>query len=63
MYHTDTKGVSGEKQMTFSEFIKKLSDAVTNLTQISVEAELKDYFAPEELPGLDKKIKVGIHRR
>ena len=48
--------------MTFSDFTSKLSDAITNLTQISIEAELKDYFAPEELPGLDKKIKVGVHR-
>jgi len=50
------------RSMTIPEFIPVLSAAGATLTQQHINEELRDYFAPEELPGLDKKIKTGISR-
>lgn len=50
----------GAKKMTLKEFLSKISHAVTHLTASGVEAELRDYFPPEELPGLVHKIKIGV---
>ena len=58
-----TQGAQSKKQtkkMTIKEFLEKLTLAIEELTQKSLENELRDYFNPIEFPGLDKKIKIGI---
>lgn len=50
----------GAKKMTLEEFLAKISLAVTQIIPDGVETELRDYFPPEELPGLTHKIKIGV---
>lgn len=50
----------GAKKMTLEKFLSKISHAVTEITPVGVETELRDYFASEELPGLAHKIKIGV---
>jgi hypothetical protein len=50
-----------KNQMPISVFIAKLTSASQKLTQDAIDKELKDYLSKEELPGLDKKIKVAIN--
>jgi|WetSurMetagenome_2_1015567.scaffolds.fasta_scaffold00272_22 predicted nucleotidyltransferase component of viral defense system len=48
--------------MPLDEFIAKIESAASALTGETVEDELRDYLAPEELPGLDRKIAGGIRK-
>ena len=53
-----TKTVS----MTLNEFRIKLQKALSEITQEKIEEQLRDFFSPEELPGLENKIRIGIKR-
>ena len=33
-----------------------------NFTQGMVEEQMQDYLPPVELPGLEKKMRIGIHK-
>lgn len=57
-YRRKTKKQS--RRMTIAEFIDTLNKAREILSQQKVQNDLRDYFAPEELPGLEKKIKTGL---
>jgi hypothetical protein len=46
--------------MSLQEFIDLLDDATGSLQQKEVDEELRDYFLPEQLPGLSMKIRVGV---
>jgi predicted nucleotidyltransferase component of viral defense system len=48
--------------MSMDDFITKLETAAATLTQKMVDNELRDYMPPQELPGLNLKIKGGIQR-
>jgi len=48
--------------MTITELAHKLDAALTALTQAAVEEQMQDFLAPEELPGLEKKIRIGVHK-
>lgn len=50
------------KSMTVPEFVSTLNITCNEITPQQIVNELRDYFVPEELPGLDKKIKNGISR-
>lgn len=56
------KSKVNKKKMTISEFSDKLLSTSQHLTQDAVEKELRDYLSPEELPGLEKKIKIAINK-
>lgn len=56
------KSKVNKKKMTINEFAEKLLLASQLLTQTTVETELRDYLSPEELPGLEKKIKIAVHK-
>lgn len=53
-----TKKVS----MSLNEFVVKLETAISSLRQQMIEEQLRDFFSPEELPGLEKKMKIGLKR-
>jgi predicted nucleotidyltransferase component of viral defense system len=57
-----TKSNGNKKKMTINEFAEKLLSTSQHLTQAAVETELGDYLSPEELPGLEKKIKIAVHK-
>lgn len=46
--------------MTLGDLIDKLESATVSLSQKSVEEQMRDYLAPEELPGLEMKMRVGL---
>ncbi len=48
--------------MTLSEFRLKLDDTISTITQDLIEEQLRDFFSPEDLPGLENKIKIGLKR-
>ncbi len=56
------KSKVNKKKMTTNEFAEKLQSASQHLTQEAVKAELCDYLSPEELPGLEKKIKIAVSK-
>jgi predicted nucleotidyltransferase component of viral defense system len=59
--HMENRHGSGKKvSMSLPAFIEKLKAEATRLNQKMIEAELRDYLARDELPGLDKKIVGGI---
>ena len=51
-----TKKVS----ITLNEFVLKLEDTISKITQRMIEEQLRDFFSPEDLPGLEKKLKIGL---
>jgi len=53
-----TKKVS----MSLKEFVEKLDAATSGLTQTMIENQMRDFFSPEDLPGLEKKMKIGLKR-
>ncbi len=55
------KKVGTVKSMTIEQFIEKLRSSVVGITQSDVEGELRDFFPPDQLPGLQKRISVGIN--
>jgi predicted nucleotidyltransferase component of viral defense system len=56
------KSKVNKKKMTINEFAEKLLSVSQHLTQSEVETELRDYLSQEELPGLEKKIKIAVHK-
>jgi hypothetical protein len=46
--------------MSLSAFIDKQRKESVRLNQKTIEHELRDYLANDELPGLDKKVIGGI---
>jgi predicted nucleotidyltransferase component of viral defense system len=58
IHRRNTKNFKTE--MSLADFIETLETAIGLLDQKSVEAELGDFFAPGQLPGLSMKIRVGI---
>lgn len=54
------KNKGGPKSMSMETFKKKLSTYLDSLSEKEVVAELRDTLPIEELPGLDKKIKVAL---
>lgn len=48
--------------MTIADLSRKLKDAAASLSSQAVEVQMQDFFAPEQLPGLDKKIKIGLKK-
>jgi predicted nucleotidyltransferase component of viral defense system len=48
--------------MSIQQFRTRLECEIANITQENTEMELRDYFAAEELAGLDKKIRTGLAR-
>src|SRR3989339_219114 len=61
-YTGKTRHKNLPKSLTLNEFVERLKTAVKNLTAKEVEQELRDYLAPEELAGLDKRMTVGLMR-
>jgi predicted nucleotidyltransferase component of viral defense system len=57
-----SKMMTGKRKMTITEFVEKLLSASQHLTEGAIETELRDYLAPEEIPGLEKKIKVAVNK-
>ncbi len=53
-----TKNVS----LSLNEFVMKLEDAISVIKQGMIEVQLRDYFSPVDLPGLEQKLKIGIKR-
>ena len=53
-----TKTVS----MTISDLIEALTTTLAGLSQESVVEQMQDYLATVELPGLEKKIRIGIKK-
>jgi hypothetical protein len=48
--------------LTKAEFVDKLDDATTRLTQSAIDQEMRDYLPMLELPGLYRKIIGGIRK-
>lgn len=59
--HYRNKSKVNKKEMTIKELTEKLLSAARLLTQDAVETELRDYLSAEELPGLEKKIKIAVN--
>lgn len=59
-YASVNKTRRGPKSMTLEEFLNKLRQAVEDLDAQMVMDELRDLLGPDELVGLDKKIKIGL---
>jgi predicted nucleotidyltransferase component of viral defense system len=53
-----TKKVS----MRIPDLIRKLEDAILSLTPQAVEQQLQDFFLPEQLPGIEKKMRIGLRK-
>ena len=49
-------------KMTIPDVAHKLKNALATLTQAAVEKQMQDFLAPEELPGLEKKIRIGVNK-
>lgn len=49
------------KKMSIIEFTNVLVKEIENINQNTITLELRDYLKPEELPGLDLKIKKSIY--
>ena len=54
------KGKVRKYSLPLSEFIELLDVSIKSLQQRQVEEELRDYFLPEQLPGLSMKIRAGV---
>jgi len=52
-----------KQNLSLREFVLKLQLAVSHLNQEDLEEELRDFFSPEELPGLDMKMKIGLKKQ
>jgi predicted nucleotidyltransferase component of viral defense system len=48
--------------MTLNELIQKLQNVGEILNQAKIEEQMRDYLTPEELPGLEKKIRIGLKK-
>jgi predicted nucleotidyltransferase component of viral defense system len=48
--------------MGIPDLISNLKDAVASLTPRAVEQQLQDFFIPEQLPGIEKKIRIGLRK-
>jgi len=46
--------------MTLDDLIQKLQDLGETLNQAVIEEQMRDYLTPEELPGLEKKMRIGL---
>lgn len=56
------KGKTKKVSMSLEDFRMKLKNASLTIDYKSVTEELRDFFPPEELPGLDMKLKMGINK-
>lgn len=61
-YAKKVRGKAMPKRMTLEQFWEKLWHHTATLTQKEIENELRDYFEPDHLVGLDKKMKVALHQ-
>ncbi len=59
-YARSVKATGLSKSMTLANFCIKLREKLDNLTFKDVETELRDTLSPNQLPGLEKKIKVVL---
>ncbi|MBD3390983.1 MAG: hypothetical protein GF418_02945 [Chitinivibrionales bacterium] len=48
--------------MSVKDLVEKLRKTTASLSAAGVAEQMRDYLTPEELPGLDKKIRVGVSR-
>ena len=48
--------------MTIIDLISTLTTALVDLSQTMVEEQMRDFLLPEELPGLEKKIRIGVNK-
>lgn len=48
--------------MSVTEFIDKLRKSHSGLSQSMVDEQLRDFLEPDELPGLEKKMKIGLKK-
>ena len=48
--------------MNTADLIRKLEGALSALTPQAVEKQMQDFFAPQHLPGMEKKIRIGLHK-
>jgi predicted nucleotidyltransferase component of viral defense system len=48
--------------MSTAELVNKIRDNLASLTQRMVEEQMRDYMVNSELPGLEKKIRIGINK-
>jgi predicted nucleotidyltransferase component of viral defense system len=61
-YAKRVKGEALPKKMSLDAFWEKLRQKIKSLTQKEIDNELRDYFEPTQLLGLDKKIKVVVYQ-
>jgi len=48
--------------MEVADLVARLDTALSSLTQPLVEEQMRDFRRPEELPGLEKKIRIGVSK-
>jgi hypothetical protein len=48
--------------LTIADLIAALRKTLSSLTQAGVEDQMRDFLSPEELPGLEKKIRIGVNK-
>jgi predicted nucleotidyltransferase component of viral defense system len=48
--------------MGIPDLISKLKETLTSLTHQAVEQQLQDFFFPEQLPGIEKKMRIGLRK-
>lgn len=48
--------------MTTLDLARKIERTLDSLTQQAVEEQMRDFLVPEELPGLEKKMRIGLRK-
>jgi predicted nucleotidyltransferase component of viral defense system len=48
--------------MSIPDLIDKINNTISLLTPRAVEQQLQDFLSPEHLPGIEKKIRIGIRK-
>jgi hypothetical protein len=48
--------------LTITDFDAALRKTLSSLTQAGVEEQMRDFLSPEDLPGLEKKIRIGVNK-